>query len=101
MPVEPSELLRRIELFHEDETRAACLPKGAFPVLREAVLAGEVDRSHARELTVYRERMGRMVVSRLLDRGLLVSDGPRDPVRLAFPLDVVERWFPRLYPATG
>ncbi len=27
-----------------------------------------------------------------------VSQGPRAPVRLGFPLDVVERWFPRLYP---
>ncbi len=98
--LEPSELLRRIQLFIEDETRAARLPKGAFPVLREAVLAGEVGRGHARELTGYQERMGRMIVSRLLDRGLLVSDGRRDPVRLGLPIDVVERWFPRLYPAT-
>ncbi|MBI3698105.1 MAG: Fic family protein [Acidobacteria bacterium] len=99
--LEPSELLRRMQLFIEDETRAGRLPKGAFPVLRETVLAGEVGRGHARGLTGYQERMGRMIVSRLLDRGFLVSDGPRDPVRLGFPIDVVERWFPRLYPAVG
>ncbi len=99
--LEPSELLRRIELFVEDETRAGRLPKGALHVLREAVLAGEVDRAHARDLTGYKERMGRMVVSKLLKSGLLASNGPRDPVRMGFPLDAVDRWFPRLYPAVG
>ena len=61
--LQPTELLRRIQLFVEDETRAGRLPKGAFPVLREAVLAGEVDRGHARELTGYQERMGPSVIS--------------------------------------
>ncbi len=46
-----------------------------------------------------RQTMGRMIVSRLMERGLLASDGPRDPVRLGFPADAVERWFPNLYPA--
>jgi len=97
----PFELLRRIELFVEDETRAGRLPKGAYPILREAVLAGEVERGHARGLTGHQERMGRIVVSKLLDHGLLVSEGPRHPLRLGFPIDVVDRWFPRLYPAAA
>ena len=93
------ELLRRIQLYTEDEFRAGRLPEGSFPVLREAFLAGEVERAHARELTGYRERKGREVVSELLRAGLLVSASDRSPVRIAFPVDVVERWFPRLYPA--
>jgi hypothetical protein len=97
--LEARELLRRIQLYTEDEVRAGRLPEGSFPVLREAVLAGEVERAHARELTGYRERKGREVVSELLRAGLLVSESDRSPVRIAFPVDVVERWFPRLYPA--
>jgi Fic family protein len=99
--LQPTELLRRIRLFVEDESRAGRLPKGAFPVLREAVLAGEVDRGHARELTGYRERMGRSVISKLLERKLLESTGPKDRLRLGLPLDVVDRWFPRLYPTAA
>ena len=98
--LEPSEILRRVQLFVEDETRAGRLPKGAFPILREAFFAGELERGQARELTGYQERMGRTVLSKLLERGLLVSDGPKAPVRLGFPLDIVERWFPRLYPVS-
>lgn len=97
--LQPGELLRRIQIYMEDEVRAGRLPDGSFPVLREAVMAGEVERAHARELTGYRERKGREVVSELLRAGLLVSESERSPVRIAFPVDVIERWFPRLYPA--
>lgn len=99
--LEPAELLRRIEHYVEDEARAGRMPKGAFPILREAVLAGEVERGRARDLTGYRERMARMVISTLLDLGLLVSEGPRSPLRVGFPIDAVERWFPRLYPVAS
>ena len=98
--LQPSELLRRIEIFIEDEIRAGRLPRGSYPVLRETVLAGNVDRGQARQLTGFQERMGRTVISKLLKKGLLVSAGPKDPVHLGFPLDVVERWFPKLYPMT-
>lgn len=98
--LEPSELLRRIEIFVEEEVRAGRLPKGSYPVLREALLTGEVDRAQARQLTGHQERMGRMVVSKLLEKGLLTSVAIKEPVRLGFPIDVVERWFPKLYPTT-
>ena len=98
--LQPAELLRRIEIFVEDEVRAGRLLRGSYPVLREAVLAGDVDRAQAQQLTGFQERMGRTVISKLLGKGLLVSGGPKDPLRLGFPLDVVERWFPKLYPVT-
>ena len=96
--LQPSELLRRMKLHVDDEVSARRLPRGSLALLREAFLAGELDRGRAAELTGYRERRGRQILSTLIDRGLLVSPGPRAPVRLGFPLDVLERWFPRLYP---
>ncbi len=69
--LQPSELLRRMEIYVEDETRAGRLPKGSFPLLREALLAGEFERGQAPALTAYRERMARSVVSKLLEVGLL------------------------------
>lgn len=94
------DLTRRIRLYVEDETDAGRLPKGSYALLREALLSGEVERGRAPELTGYRERMARNVVSQLLKKGLLVSESHKDTLRLGFPLAVVERWFPRLYPAT-
>lgn len=96
--LEPSELLRRVEIYAEDEVRAGRLPKGSFPLLREAVLTGEFERGHAPALTGYKERMARSVLARLLELGMLVSSGPKSPVRLGFPISVVDRWFPALYP---
>ena len=95
---QPSELLRRITLYTEDEIAANRLPKGSLELLREAFLAGEVPRGAAPRLTGYQERQGRQVLSKLIEKNLLISPGPRAPVRLGFPLDIVERWLPNLYP---
>jgi len=97
--LEPSELLRRIEIYVEEEMRAQRLPKGSFPLLREVLLAGEIERGAAPSITGYAERMARNVVSKLVERGLLTSATPKGSLLLGFPLAVVERWFPSLYPA--
>jgi Fic family protein len=97
--LEPSELIRRIEIYSEDEIRAGRLPRGTFPLLREALLAGKFDRGKASSLIGRGERTARMVLSKLIASGLLVSNSLRGPLQLGFPLTVVERWFPSLYPA--
>jgi Fic family protein len=97
--LEPSELLRRIEIYVEEEMRARRLPRGSFPLLREVLLAGEIERGAAPSITGYAESMARNVVSKLVERGLLTSTTPKGALSLGFPLTVVERWFPALYPA--
>jgi Fic family protein len=95
----PQDLLRRMRLHVEEEVSAGHLPKGAIYILREALLAGDVPRGRAGEITGYGERMARNVVSALLKKGYLKSESPRSPLVLSFPLDAVGRWFPRLYPS--
>ena len=96
--LKPDDLLRRMKLHIEDEVQAGSLPKGSFPMLREALLAGAVPRGRAGEITGYGERMARMVVSDLLKKGYLKSKSSRSPLVLSFPIDAIERWFPKLYP---
>jgi hypothetical protein len=98
--LEPAELLRRMEIWAEEETRAERLPKGGWQLLREAVLTGEFSRGKAPDITGYQERQARTVLNKLVDRGLLVSPTSRSSVKLGFPLDIVDRWFPRLYPTS-
>lgn len=98
--LQPGELLRRMKLYVDDEVSANRLPARSMSLLREALIVGELERGRAAEVTGYQERRGREVLSKLIAKGLLVSQGPRAPVRLGFPLDVVERWFPQLYPYT-
>ena len=99
--LDPGNLLRRIELYSRDEVEAGRLPKLSYVVLREAVLAGQVERGRVPAIVNLQERATRNITSALLDKKLLVSKSPRAPLRLAFPTEVVERWFPSLYPATG
>ena len=75
-------------------------PAELLQLLREALLSGELDRGKAADLTGYQVRRGREILAELIQAGLLVSQGPRVPVRLGFPLGVVERVFPLLFPAT-
>lgn len=97
--LEPTELLRRMQVHVEEETLAGRMPKGSFAILREALLAGEIPRGRAGEITGYGERMARYVVSDLLKKGYLKSDTTRNPLLLGFPIGAMERWFPSLYPA--
>jgi Fic family protein len=98
--LDPSELQRRMELYVRDEESAERLPKRSFAVLREALLAGELERGRIPQLIGTSERTARRVISALFDMRLLVSGSHKAPLRLGFPIDVVERWFPRLYPVT-
>jgi len=99
--LEPATLLTRIEIHIEEEIRAKHLLRGSFAVLREAVIAGEVERSKIPSLTGYGERGARNVTAALVDRGMLTASSHRAPLRLAFPTEVAERWFPNLYPANA
>ena len=99
--LEPSQLLCRIELYVEEEIRAGRLLKGSFPLLREVLLADSLERGRAAAITGYKERQARSVLNQLVKAGLLVSDTPKGIVSLGFPIDVVERYFPKLYPSMG
>lgn len=96
----PKELLRRIRLYAADEIDAGRIPKGALDLLVEAFNLGEFERGRASELTGYQERRARQILAELIQKKLLVPQGPRKPVVLGFPIDVVERWLPELYSVT-
>ena len=96
--LEPTTLLTRMEIHVEEEVRAKRLRRGSFAMLREAVMSGEVERSKIPSLTGYEERVARNVTAGLVARGMLIASSHRAPLRLAFPADVAERWFPNLYP---
>lgn len=98
--LEPSQLLNRIELYVEEEIRAGRLLERSFPLLKEALYSGSFERGQAATITGYKERQARTVLKKLVEVGLLVSDTPKGAVRLGFPTDVVERYFPKLYVPT-
>jgi len=68
----------------------------AYFLLREAFLVGQFARGEAARITGLGERTARQVLRRLTDEGLLVSDSPKAPVRLAFSATTASYWFPDL-----
>lgn len=99
--LDPSELQRRMELYVHDQESAERLPRRCFVVLRQALLAGELERGRIPQLIDTSERAARRVASALIDKRPLVARSCKSPLRLGCPIDVVERGVPNLYPVMG
>jgi Fic family protein len=70
-------------------------------LLLEALHEGEFPRGEATRLTGFGETIARELLQTALNRGLLGSDGPRSPVYLGFPGEVLEDYFPKLFMPSG
>jgi Fic family protein len=85
------------------ELRSRKMIPGALPIkseayflLREAFGVGQFARGEAARITGLGERTARQVLRLLTDEGLLVSDSPKAPVRLAFSAAISTYWLPDL-----
>lgn len=96
--VQPDRLRARILLWAEEETRIGSLPQKAGSVLEAILFRGELPRSDVAELLGQTPRHARRLIAALGERDVLVADGPRDPLRLAFPAALASRWMPGLFP---
>ncbi|OGS82582.1 MAG: cell filamentation protein Fic [Gallionellales bacterium GWA2_59_43] len=66
-------------------------------------LAGPTPRGEFQQMTGLGERTARALLSKLIETGLVTSEGHASPVQIAFPLDSLQFLLPELYPeaATG
>lgn len=96
--LDPATLLGRIEAWLAEQVRAGTLHPKSVAIIREAFQMGELNRGRVPEITGLGERQARSVLSKLIERAVLASPTHRAPVRLTFPSEVAERWFPNLYP---
>jgi Fic family protein len=95
---QPDRLRTRIVLWAEEESRMGELPPKAGCVLAAILYRGILPRSEAAAAVGAGERQARRVISALTAKGVLVSESPRAPLRLAFPPDLASRWLPGLIP---
>ena len=96
--VQPDRLRTRILLWVEEEIRLGSLPLKSGSVLEAVLYRGELPRGDADTVVGTGERQARRIVSALVDRGVLVSESPRAPLRLTFPAALASRWMPGLFP---
>jgi hypothetical protein len=73
-------------------------PEAAY-MLQEALLRGRAARGDLIRVSGMAERTGRILLGQLLEEGLLASDSPKGPVRLAVPTHIAGYLFPDLYPS--
>jgi len=78
------------------ETDPQLDPRGAA-LLQAALMRDEIPRGEASAITGLADRTARNILSELTKRGLLVSDSPKTPVRLAFAPDYIDQLFPKLF----
>lgn len=90
-------LLERVSDHINLEVQKGHLSKGSYALLKEALITGSFERGQAAELTGYKERQARTVLSTLLSKGLLYSEHSRSKVKIAFPVSILDKWFPGLY----
>lgn len=96
--VQPDRLRTRILLWAEEEIRLGNLPPKSGSILEAVLYRGELPRGDADAVVGTGERQARRIVSALVDKGVLVSESPRAPLRLIFPAVLASRWMPGLFP---
>ncbi len=96
--VQPNRLWDRILLWIEEEVRADALPEKAGRILETILYRGELRRGDVPQLLGASARHARRVVAALTERGVIVSESTRAPLRLTFPAKLAPRWLPGLFP---
>ena len=96
--MQPNRLRTRILLWAEEEIRLNKLPPRSGNVLEAVLYRGELPRGDMAGVVGTQERHARRVVSALVDRGVLISESSRAPLRLVFPAALASRWMPGLFP---
>jgi Fic family protein len=99
--MQPQQLRARILLWAEEEIRLGRLPPKTGAILEAVLYRGELPRADTAGIVGTGERQARRVVSALIERGVLLSDSSRAPLRLAFPATLASRWMPGLFPERG
>lgn len=86
------------------QDRYVALMRDVFPkddraqrLVRGVLAAGEMGRGDAAQILATSERTARTVLGTLVKEGFLVSNAPKSPVRIGFPLEYRERLFPNLF----
>lgn len=95
--IEPNKILNRMEIYVEEQIRLGNLLPNSFLLLKQLWLEGEIAKNRVPQIVGYKERQARNLQNKLIQSGLVVADAIRSPLRLNFPIEVAERYFPSLF----
>jgi Fic family protein len=96
--VQPERLRVRIGRWVAEEVALGTL-HGKSAMLLEAILyRGEMPRGDMPSTLGVSERTANRVVAGLIERGVLMSQTPKAPLRMTFPAKLASHWMPGLFP---
>ena len=96
--VQPDGLRTRILLWADEEIRLGEIPPKSGSIFEAVLYHGELPRGGADAVVGTGKRQARRIVSALVDKGVLVSESLRAPLRLTFPAALASRWMHGLFP---
>jgi len=96
--VEPRRLRTRFLLWIHEEQALGHVPTKARDVLTAILDRGELPRAEVPGIVGAGDRHARRIVAALVEKGVVPSSGPRDPLRIAFPATLAARLMPGLFP---
>ena len=96
--VEPERLRARIKTWAEEEIKAKRIAQKSDLLLDVILYRGEVLRKDVAQTISTSARQGRDTVADLAKLGVVGSETPYGPLRLAFPASLASRWMPGLFP---
>lgn len=96
--VRPERMRVRIRLWADEECASGALPAKAGAVLEAILYRGELPRSDVAGVLHTSARTARRIVSSLARHGVIASETPKSPLRIAFPATLASRWMPGLLP---
>lgn len=71
--------------------------EGVGSLLRDVFLRGAISRGDAARILGMPERTARRYINGFIEKNLLASDGPDQPLRLVFSSDKLSYYFPDLF----
>ncbi len=77
---------------------ASPLKMEAANMLQEVLVRGEISRGEICAASGLKERTARELLGQLIEENLLLTNSPKGPVRMGFPVHVAGWIFPELYP---
>ena len=96
--MQPDHLRTRILQWTDEEIRLGHLLPKSGSVLEALLYRGALPRGDVSSVVGVGDRHARRIVSALIARGVLKTDGARAPLRLVFPAALASRWMPGLFP---
>jgi hypothetical protein len=96
--VDPARLRVRIHRWVDEEAALGNLPAKAGAIIDAVLYRGELPRADLEDVVGTGDRQARRIAATLLERGVLVSESSRAPLRMAFPAVLASSWMPGLFP---